>query len=86
MKKALNIKNMKETLVNYSGEQSEFEKIWDNFYQMVCLGFIDRDAWKKFYEQCKGWYITEDQSEVRDSEHDDVLIWQYTAERFYTAK
>lgn len=83
--KALNIKNMKETLVNYSGEQSELEKVWESFYSMVCLGFIDRETWKKFFDQCKGWYITEDQSEVRDMEHDDALVWRYTSESFYTA-
>ena len=29
--KALNLKNMKETLVNYSGDQKDFDKIWDGF-------------------------------------------------------
>lgn len=83
--KALNIRNMKETLINYSGEQKEMDKIWDSFYQMACLGFISQDAWRKFFEQCKGWYVTEDQSEVRDSEHDDKVIWMYTAETEYRA-
>lgn len=27
--KLLNLKNMKETIVNYSGDQKEFDKIWD---------------------------------------------------------
>lgn len=83
--KSLSIKNMKETLINYSGEQKELERIWDGFYQMTTLGFISRDAWKKFFEQCKGWYVTEDQSEVRDMENDDALIWRYTSEAMYTA-
>ena len=85
MKKALNLKNMKETLVNYSGCEEEFEKIWNTFYEMVKMDFIDRDLWVKFYEQCKGWYITKDQGEVRDMDHDDKLIWRYTSEEFYRA-
>ena len=44
MKKLLNLKNMKETIVNYSGDQKEFDKIWDAFYQMACIGFIDSDV------------------------------------------
>ena len=31
MKKLLNLKNMKETIVNYSSDQKEFDKIWDTF-------------------------------------------------------
>ena len=83
--KALNIKNMKETLINYSGEQKEMDKIWDGFYQMACIGFISHDTWRKFFEQCKGWYVTADQSEVRDGEHDDKVIWKYTSEAEYRA-
>ncbi len=83
--KALNIKNMKETLINYSGEQKEMDKIWDGFYQMACIGFISQDTWRKFFEQCKGWYVTEDQSEVRDGEHDGKVIWKYTSEAEYRA-
>ena len=85
MKKALNIKNMKETLINYSGEDSEMQKIWDNLYSMVCLGFIDRETWIKFSCQCAGWYVTEDQSEVRDMNRDDAIVWRYTSEALYTA-
>ena len=33
--KALNLKNMKETIVNYSGDQKEFDKIWDGFYHRM---------------------------------------------------
>lgn len=44
MKKLLNLKNMKETIVNYSGDQKEFDKIWDAFYEMACVGFIDSDT------------------------------------------
>ena len=47
--KALNLKNMKETIVNYSGNQEEFNKIWDTFYQMSCIGFISQDTWRKFF-------------------------------------
>ena len=43
MKKLLNLKNMKETIVNYSSDQKEFDKIWDALYEMACIGFIDSD-------------------------------------------
>lgn len=83
--KNINLKNMKETLVNYSGCQSEFDKIWDTFYEMVCLDYIAQNTWKKFYEQCKGWYVDETNAEIRDSEHDNKIIWKYNAETWYHA-
>lgn len=83
--KNLNLKNMKETLVNYSECQSEFDRIWHAFYEMVCLGFISQDTWRKFYEQCKGWYVDETNAEIRDSEQDDKIIWKYNPETFYYA-
>lgn len=51
--KLLNLKNMKETIVNYSGDQKEFDKIWDAFYQMACIGFISQDTWIKFFDSGK---------------------------------
>ena len=83
--KNLNLKNMKETLINYSGCQSEFDKIWDAFYEMSCVGFIDQNTWRKFYDQCKGWYVSEDEAEIRDSEREDKLVWKYTSESEYKA-
>lgn len=83
--KNLNLKNMKETLINYSGCQSEFDKIWDAFYEMACVGFIDQNTWRKFYDQCKGWYVSEDETEIRDSEREDKLVWKYTSESEYKA-
>ncbi len=85
--KALNLKNMKETLVNYSADQAELEKIWDGLHQMACMGFITQDTWRKFYEECKGWYIAteEDEIRVRDSEQEDAIIWTYTADAEYRA-
>ena len=83
--KALNLKNMKETLVNYSGDQAELEKIWDGLYQMACLGFISQDTWRKFCEECKGWFVTTDGAEVRDSEQGDEVIWTYTGEAEFKA-
>ena len=83
--KALNLKNMKEALVNYSGDQKELEKIWDGLHQMACLGFITQDTWRKFYEECKGWFVTTDGAEVRDSEQGDAVIWTYTGEAQYKA-
>lgn len=58
--KLINLKNMKETIVNYSGDQKEFDKIWDAFYQMACIGFISQDTWIKFFDQCAGWYVDEE--------------------------
>lgn len=77
MKKLLNLKNMKETIVNYSGDQKEFDKIWDAFYKMACVGFIDSDTWKKFSDQCRGWYVDEESACIRD---EDSIVWQYTPE------
>lgn len=83
--KNLNLKNMKETLINYSECQSEFDKIWHAFYEMACVGFIDQNTWRKFYDQCKGWYVSEDETEIRDSEREDKLVWKYTSESEYKA-
>ena len=83
--KTLTIKNMKETLVNYSGSEDEMTMIWDTLQKMCCMGFITNDTWVKFFDQCHGWYVTEDQSEVRDSANDDKLIWKYTSDALYIA-
>lgn len=59
--KALNIKNMKETLVNYSGgDREEYDKIWTTFRDMVNLGFISSDTWIKFFNQTASWVIDDD--------------------------
>lgn len=79
--KALNLKNMKETLVNYSGTQDEFNKIWEGFYQMVCLGFISHDLWMKFSDECQGWIIDEDK--VIDTRHGDRVIYEYSLGELY---
>ena len=87
MKKLLNLKNMKETLVNYSGDNEELNKIWDAFYQMACIGFIDSDTWKKFFDQCRGWYVDEENACVRDGlnaiEGVDSIVWEYTGDAEY---
>ena len=87
--KALNLKNMKETIVNYSGNQGEFNKIWDAFYQMACIGFISQDTWRKFFDQCHGWYIDEENACVRDEckcpEGVDFIVWAYTSDAEYKA-
>lgn len=74
--KALNLKNMKETLVNYcEGNQVELDKIWHNFYEMACLGFISMETWRKFFDQCKGWMIDGDY--LIDSENHDKIIFDF---------
>ena len=87
MAKALNIKNMKERIINYSGDQKEFDRIWDSFYTMSCIGFIDHETWVKFFNECAGWYI-DDEGEniyVRDSRNNDNIVWTYTGDAEYTA-
>ena len=59
--KGLNLKNMKETLVNYCGaDRDEFERIWNAFRDMRMLGFITSETWDKFYEQTASWCIDDD--------------------------
>lgn len=81
--KNLNLKNMKETIVNYSDNQKEFDKIWDTFYNMSCLGFITLETWKKFYEQTSSWYVDEKNACIRDET--DNIIWEYTPDEEYKA-
>ena len=87
--KALNLKNMKETIVNYSGDHEEFDKIWDAFYMMACIGFISQDTWKKFSDQCAGWYVDDENACVRDGQHCpegvDSIVWEYTPDAEYRA-
>lgn len=82
--KLLNLKNMKEAIVNYSEDQKDFDKIWYAFYQMACIGFISHDTWIKFFDQCAGWYVDEENACVRDSrncpEGVDAIVWQYTSD------
>ena len=85
--KALNLKNMKETIINYSADQNEFNKIWDTFYNMYCVGFISLDTWSKFFEQCHGWYIDDDcvRDDCRCVDGMDVIVWKYTPNAEYKA-
>ena len=87
--KSLNLKNMKETLVNYSGNQEEFSKIWDEFYDMHCMGFIRQVTWNKFFEQCRGWYYDEYCNCIRDERQCedgvDSIVWKYTPDDKYCA-
>lgn len=87
--KALNLKNMKETLVNYSNNQEDISKIWRVFYQMLCLNFISWDTWRKFSEQCRGWYYDEYENCIRDERHCtegvDSIVWKYTPGAEYHA-
>lgn len=45
--KLLNLKNMKETIVNYSGDQKEFDKnmgcfLPDGLYRLYQSGYLDK--------------------------------------------
>lgn len=81
--KNLNLKNMKETIVNYAANQKEFDKIWDTFYNMACMGFILPGTWKKFFEQTSSWYVDEKNACIRDET--DNIIWEYTPDEEYKA-
>lgn len=83
--KAINFKNMKETIVNYSQDQKEFDKIWDAFYQMACIGFIARATWERFFNECAGWYVDEASACVRDGHDGDAVVWQYSPVAEYKA-
>ena len=43
--KSLNLKNMKEAIVNYSGDQKEFDKIFDELYPKLIkrINFYERN-------------------------------------------
>lgn len=82
--KTLNLKTMKETIINYSGDQKEFDKIWNAFYMMTITGFISQETWEKFFNQCASWYVDEENACIRDSK-DDSIIWEYNPEREYKA-
>ena len=86
--KALNLKNKKEAIINYSGDQIEFDKICDSFYQMACIGFSGQDTWSKFFDQCGGWYVDEENACVRDARPNvaDSVVWEYTADAEYRAR
>lgn len=88
--KALNIKNMKETLINMSnGDQAEFDKMWDLFYDMCTLGFITTDTWMKFHKQCSSWQIYEnkviDIKWTSDGDPIETIIHDYNSEEVYRA-
>ena len=89
MSKALNLKNMKETIINYSADQTDFDKIWDAFYQMACVGFISQDTWRKFFDQCRGWHVDEEHMCIRDEQRCvsgiDSVVWKYTPDAEYKA-
>jgi len=83
--KTLTLKNIKETLVNYTGEQCILDELWFAFREMMCLGFISDDLWNKIYEQCGGWFIDEAANCVRDMRQGGTIIWKYTEDKQYKA-
>lgn len=86
--KALNLKNMKEALINESGDNKELDKIWETFRHMTCMGFISPGTWKKFCQQCSGWYIAPGEDCVRDSNvanRECSIVWEYTPYATYKA-
>lgn len=86
--KSFNIKNMKEALVNFSGDQKAFAGIYTGFLRMARMGFISEETWEKFRDEVAGWYIWEDGKRVcmRDARQDDGIIWEYTPDELYKAK
>ena len=81
--KALNLKNMKEALVNYSGTQDELYKIWHMFHEMEVLGFISPNLWERFYDETAGWVIEGDK--VIDGRNGDKVIYEYSLGESYRA-
>lgn len=78
MAKALNIKNMKETLVNYcGGDEKEFGRIYQSFLDMALMGFIDDKTWDKFSKQVKGWYIDGDLLMDFNPLGDDIVVYDF---------
>lgn len=60
-KRALNVKQMKETLVNYcGGNQDDYDGIWETFRMMRNLGFITHDEWSRFWDETHEWTIEGD--------------------------
>ena len=54
--------------------------------KMADMGFIHEKVWKKFYEQCSCWYMTQDCSAVIDDDvGKDEVVWVYNAETEYRA-
>lgn len=86
-KKTLTVKNMKETLVNYSADQKDFDRIYGTFYEMAFMGFISTSTWVKFNDDVKGWYILDKSSrlEVRDAANSDALVHDMNSGRYYFA-
>ena len=87
--KLLNLKTMKEALVNYSGDQVEFGEIWNVFNKMAQMRFISWETWFKFIDQCQGWYYDEEDDCIRDERHCpegvDSIVWKYTSDAEYRA-
>ena len=87
--KVLNVDTMKEALINYAHNQEEMDAIWDALYMMRGLDFIDHNTWKKFYEECMGWYFDEENNCVRDchshAAHKDAIVWEYREGAVYIA-
>ena len=80
--KELNVKNMKEALVNNAEDQESMDRIWYNFFDLANLGFIDINVWSEFMDQTKGWYFYEDDMMtcIRDREDGDGIVWEFAGE------
>lgn len=77
----MSVKKMVETYVRFECS----EETWNMMYMMQCHDLISYDNWTKFYNKCKGWYVTEDGTGIRDSENNDNLVYARDAEGFFTA-
>ena len=72
--RSLNVKQMKETIVNYCGaDQDEFNRIFDSFRMMAVMGFISSETWRKFLEAVDKWTIVGDKLlDMRDDEEVEI--------------
>ena len=76
----MSVKKMVETYVQFECS----EETWNMLYMMCCHGLISDDNWKKFYDKCKGWYITD--TGIHDSESNDKLVYARDTDGYLVKK
>ena len=66
---ALNYKNMVKQYYRFEADS----EMWDAFYHMRIMGFIDVKTWHKFFDTCRSWYFDKDDNIVKDSNTGEVI-------------
>ena len=83
--KALNLKNMTEDFVNFTGSNEEMKTLWKAFCLLERAGYISLETWIKFFNRCAGWHVSKDGTRVLDSRNDNSLVWEYTPDDTFRA-